>query len=45
MGYLGIVLCTVAGMMNLVVMVDAYTIAERATFPLAAAQPVGEVRP
>jgi hypothetical protein len=42
---LGIVLCTVAGMMNLVVMVDAYTIAERATFPPATPQPVGEVRP
>ena len=40
---LGIVLCTVAGMMNLVVMVDAYTIAERATFPLPA--PAGEPRP
>jgi hypothetical protein len=32
----GIVLCTVAGMMNLVVMVDAYTVAERATFPAPA---------
>jgi hypothetical protein len=31
---LGIVLCTVAGLMNLVVMVDAYTIAERSVFPV-----------
>jgi len=31
---LGIVLCTVAGLMNLVVMVDAYTVAERSAFPL-----------
>lgn len=31
---LGIVLCTVAGLMNLVVMVDAYTVAERSVFPL-----------
>lgn len=31
---LGIVLCTVAGLMNLVVMVDAYTVAERTAFPL-----------
>jgi hypothetical protein len=30
---LGVVLCTVAGLMNLVVMVDAYTVAERTTFP------------
>ena len=33
---LGIVLCTVAGLMNLVVMCDAYTVAERSVFPLAA---------
>ena len=33
---LGLVLCTVAGLMNLVVMVDAYTIAERSAFPLKA---------
>ena len=32
---LGIVLCTVAGLMNLVVMVDAYTVAERSVFPIA----------
>jgi hypothetical protein len=31
---LGIVLCTVAGLMNLVVMVDAYSVAERSVFPL-----------
>jgi hypothetical protein len=31
---LGIVLCTVAGLMNLVVMVDAFTVAERTAFPL-----------
>jgi hypothetical protein len=31
---LGLVLCTVAGLMNLVVMVDAYTVAERSVFPL-----------
>lgn len=31
---LGVVLCTVAGLMNLVVMVDAYTVAERSVFPL-----------
>ncbi|MEO6593367.1 MAG: DUF6677 family protein [Planctomycetota bacterium] len=30
----GIVLCTVAGLMNLVVMVDAFTIAERSALPL-----------
>jgi len=31
---LGVVLCTVAGLMNLVVIVDAYTVAERSVFPL-----------
>lgn len=31
---LGIVLCTVAGLMSLVVMCDAYTVAERSRFPL-----------
>lgn len=35
---LGIVLCTVAGLMNLVVMVDAFTVAERSVFPLRRAQ-------
>lgn len=35
---LGIVLCTVAGLMNLVVMCDAYTVAERSVFPLPAAR-------
>jgi len=35
---LGIVLCTVAGLMNLVVMVDAYSVAERSVFPLAKRQ-------
>lgn len=30
---LGIVLCTVAGLMNLIVMVDAFTVAERSAFP------------
>lgn len=33
---LGIVLCTVSGLMNLVVMCDAYTVAERSVFPLPA---------
>lgn len=33
---LGVVLCTVAGLMNLVVMIDAFTIAERSVFPVAA---------
>lgn len=32
---LGVVLCTVAGLMNLVVMVDAFTVAERTAFPVA----------
>ncbi|MBL9079675.1 MAG: hypothetical protein JNL08_19380 [Planctomycetes bacterium] len=36
---LGVVLCTVAGLMNLVVMVDAYTVAERSVFPVR--QPAG----
>lgn len=36
---LGVVLATVAGLMNLVVMVDAYTVCERATFPAASQQP------
>ncbi|MCK5944032.1 MAG: hypothetical protein KAI24_18750 [Planctomycetes bacterium] len=31
---LGIVLCTVAGLMNLVIMCDAYTVAERTVFAL-----------
>jgi hypothetical protein len=35
---LGVVLCTVAGLMNLVVMVDAYTVAERSVFPLRRVQ-------
>lgn len=33
---LGVVLCTVAGLMNLVVMVDAYTVAERSALPVEA---------
>ena len=33
---LGIVLCTVSGLMNLVVMCDAYTVAERSALPLPA---------
>ena len=33
---LGIVLCTVSGLMNLVVICDAYTVAERSVFPLPA---------
>lgn len=40
---LGVVLCTVAGLMNLVVMVDAFTVAERSVFPVAAANDDGEV--
>lgn len=35
---LGVVLCTVAGLMNLVVMIDAFTIAERSVFPVKAAE-------
>lgn len=35
---LGVVLCTVAGLMNLVVMVDAFTVAERSVFPLRRTQ-------
>jgi hypothetical protein len=31
---LGNILCTVAGLMNLVVMVDAFTVAERSVFPV-----------
>ena len=31
---LGIVLCTVSGLMNLVLMCDAYTVAERSVFPV-----------
>ena len=39
---LGIVLCTVAGLMNLVVMVDAYTVAERSVLPVAAGADAGD---
>jgi hypothetical protein len=39
---LGIVLCTVAGLMNLVVMCDAYTIAERSVFPVPASGATNE---
>lgn len=39
---MGVVLTCVAGLMNLVVMVDAYTVAERTAFPLPAA-PTEEV--
>lgn len=35
---LGLNLCTVAGLMNLVVMIDAFTVAERRTFPLRSGQ-------
>jgi len=38
---LGTVLCTVAGLMNLVVMVDAFTVAERSVFPLSRRQEGG----
>lgn len=31
---LGVILCTVAGLMNLVVMIDAFTVAERSVFPV-----------
>lgn len=31
---LGVILCTVAGLMNLVVMCDAFTVAERSVFPV-----------
>lgn len=37
---LGVILCTVAGLMNLVVMVDAYTVAERSVFPVKKATEV-----
>lgn len=37
---LGVVLCTVAGLMNLVVMIDAFTIAERSVFPIARSEEV-----
>ncbi|MFY9344148.1 MAG: DUF6677 family protein [Planctomycetota bacterium] len=37
---LGVVLCTVAGLMNLVVMVDAFTVAERSVFPVKPAPEV-----
>jgi hypothetical protein len=42
---LGVVLCTVAGLMNLVVMVDAYTVAERSVFPLKHAAGAGRMSP
>jgi hypothetical protein len=42
---LGVVLCTVAGLMNLVVMVDAFTIAERSALPVPLAAPAAEVKP
>jgi Zn-dependent membrane protease YugP len=32
---LGTNLCTVAGLMNLVVMIDAFTVAERSSFPVS----------
>jgi hypothetical protein len=35
---LGVILCTVAGLMILVVMVDAYTVADRSVFPVPAAE-------
>lgn len=38
---LGIVLCTVAGLMNLVLMCDAYTVAERSVFPVDGSKPAG----
>ncbi len=38
---LGTNLCTVAGLMNLVVMVDAFTAAERTSFPVAAGTSFG----
>lgn len=38
---LGTNLCTVAGLMNLVVMVDAFTAAERTSFPVAAGASLG----
>ncbi|MBL8755266.1 MAG: hypothetical protein JNK15_18345 [Planctomycetes bacterium] len=31
----GVIFCTVAGLMNLVVMIDAFTVAERSVFPVA----------
>jgi hypothetical protein len=39
---LGTVLCTVAGLMNLVVMIDAFTVAERSSFPLPRATGAGK---
>lgn len=38
---MGIVVTTVAGLMNLVVMVDAFTVAERSVFPLRMGAPEG----
>ncbi len=37
---LGVILCTVAGLMNLVVMIDAFTVAERSVFPVKKAAEV-----
>ena len=39
---MGTVLCTVGGLMNLVVMIDAFTIAERTTFPVRASGSVAK---
>lgn len=38
---LGTNLCTVAGLMNLVVMIDAFTVAERTSFPIARGESQG----
>ncbi|MFK7741087.1 MAG: DUF6677 family protein [Planctomycetota bacterium] len=38
---LGTILCTVAGLMNLVVMCDAFTVAERSVFPVVGAAGAG----
>ena len=37
----GVALCTVAGLMNLVVMIDAYTVAEEAGEPKTGAAATG----
>jgi Na+/phosphate symporter len=36
----GVIFCTVAGLMNLVVMIDAFTVAERSVFPVGKPQEV-----
>lgn len=42
---LGIVLCTTAGLMNLVVMIDAFTVAERQALPVTRLEPTALAAP